>query len=64
MKSNSKSMGAIRWLLLLSDNNNVTLICFCKDESKCHRSIVRDLALKEDRLCVKKAQNANVIMDD
>lgn len=57
-------MEAIRWLLLLSDNNNVTLICFCKDESKCHRSLAQDLALKEDGLCVKKAQNANVIMDD
>jgi uncharacterized protein DUF488 len=28
-----------------NNNNNITLICFCENERKCHRSIVKEMVL-------------------
>ena len=46
MRDNPKSTELIHWLCKFENNNtNITLMCFCKNEKSCHRSIVKDLAL-------------------
>jgi uncharacterized protein YeaO (DUF488 family) len=58
---NPKSIELIHWLSKFEDsysssssssnnnnnnnNNNITLICFCENERKCHRSIVKEMVL-------------------
>ena len=47
MIDNPKSIELIHWLSKFEDHNNnnknITLICFCENEKKCHRSIVKEL---------------------
>jgi uncharacterized protein YeaO (DUF488 family) len=47
MMDNPKSIELICWLSKFgnNDNKNITLICFCENEKKCHRSIVKELGL-------------------
>jgi len=47
MMDNPKSIELICWLSKFgnNDNKNITLICFCENEKKCHRSIVKELVL-------------------
>ena len=50
MIDNPKSIELIHWLSKFEDHNNnnnknITLICFCENEKKCHRSIVKELVL-------------------
>jgi uncharacterized protein YeaO (DUF488 family) len=47
MMDNPKSIELIYWLSKFenNDNKNITLICFCENEKKCHRSIVKELGL-------------------
>jgi uncharacterized protein YeaO (DUF488 family) len=47
MRDNPKSIELIHWLSKFENhnNNNTTLICFCENEKKCHRSIIKELAL-------------------
>ena len=43
---NPKSIELIHWLSKFeNNNNNITLICFCENERKCHRSIVKEMVL-------------------
>lgn len=39
----------IRRLANLAQRETVTILCVCKDESKCHRRLLRDLILEEAR---------------
>jgi len=39
----------IRRLANLVQRETVTILCVCKDESKCHRRLLRDLILEEAR---------------
>jgi uncharacterized protein YeaO (DUF488 family) len=39
----------IRRLANLVQRETVTILCVCKDESKCHRTLLRDLILEEAR---------------
>jgi uncharacterized protein YeaO (DUF488 family) len=47
MMDNPKSIELIHWLSKFenNDNKNITLICFCENEKKCHRSIVMEMGL-------------------
>jgi uncharacterized protein YeaO (DUF488 family) len=47
MMDNPKSIELIHWLSKFENNDykNITLICFCENEKKCHRSIVKELGL-------------------
>ncbi len=36
----------IRRLAALASSQRITLMCICEDESRCHRSLVRDLILE------------------
>jgi uncharacterized protein YeaO (DUF488 family) len=40
---NEKAVELIRWLsrLMTDDKLNVTLLCFCEDEERCHRSLIK-----------------------
>jgi hypothetical protein len=48
---NPKSIELIQWLSKYESNssdnnkNTITLICFCENEKKCHRSIIKEMAL-------------------
>jgi uncharacterized protein YeaO (DUF488 family) len=46
MTNNPESMAMIYWLSEIEDNKNevVTLLCQCKDDNKCHRSLIKQLA--------------------
>jgi len=37
----------IQRLANLAQRETVTILCMCKDESKCHRTLLRDLILEE-----------------
>jgi uncharacterized protein YeaO (DUF488 family) len=37
----------IRRLANLAQRETVTILCVCKDENKCHRTLLRDLILEE-----------------
>lgn len=39
----------IRRLANLAQRETVTILCICEDESKCHRTLLRDLILEEVR---------------
>jgi uncharacterized protein YeaO (DUF488 family) len=39
--------GEIRRLANLAQRETVTILCVCKDESKCHRMLLRDLILEK-----------------
>ena len=39
----------IRRLATIAQRETVTILCVCKDESKCHRTLLRDLILEEAR---------------
>jgi uncharacterized protein YeaO (DUF488 family) len=45
MNDSPKSIELIHWLAKFENNNerNVTLMCFCKNEKSCHRSVVKEL---------------------
>jgi uncharacterized protein YeaO (DUF488 family) len=48
MTDDPKSSELINWLCKFennNNNNNITLICFCENEKRCHRSIVKELVL-------------------
>ena len=41
--------GEIRRLANLAQRETVTILCVCKDESKCHRTLLRELIFEEVR---------------
>ncbi|HJT48095.1 MAG TPA: DUF488 family protein [Nitrososphaeraceae archaeon] len=47
IRNDPKSTELIHWLCNFENsNNNITLMCFCENEKRCHRSIIKELALK------------------
>jgi len=44
-----QAKGEIRRLAILAQRETVTILCVCKDESRCHRTLLRDLILEEAR---------------
>ncbi len=46
---NEDSQGEIRRLADAARHETITLMCVCKDERICHRTLLRDLILNADR---------------
>lgn len=47
---NDESRAALRYLINLSSKEFILLLCFEKDESQCHRSVIKSLIRKAERL--------------
>ena len=51
MRQRLESRNAIRRVQgMLAIGENVTILCFCKDEARCHRRLLRDIILREETL--------------
>jgi uncharacterized protein YeaO (DUF488 family) len=43
IRNNPNTLNALNGLRSLSKTRNVTILCYCKDENRCHRFIIKQM---------------------
>jgi len=43
IRNNPNSLNTLNGLRSLSKTSNVTILCYCKDENRCHRFIIKQM---------------------